>query len=114
MFSKLVSVVLVLLARGRAQEYSPAKGTGPLDDIPVLGLGSFGIGGGYGGSEKNLTILNGTRDAVKRALLKGYRSIDTAPVYGNEQGVGWGIAEAIKGGVKRENFWLTTKLWSEK
>jgi diketogulonate reductase-like aldo/keto reductase len=115
MFSRLVAVLLVLLTLCGAQEYSPAKGTGELNDIPALGLGTFGIGGGYGeGSTNNLTILHGTRDAVKRALLKGYRHIDSAMIYGNEKGVGMGIAEAIKGGVSREKFWLTTKLWSAK
>jgi diketogulonate reductase-like aldo/keto reductase len=115
MFSRLISVTVVLLALGAAQEYSPAKGTGKLNDIPTLGLGTFGIGGGYGGgATQNMTLLNGTRDAVKRALLGGYRHIDSALIYGNEKGVGMGVAEAIKGGVKRENFWLTTKLWSAK
>jgi diketogulonate reductase-like aldo/keto reductase len=48
-------------------------------------------------------------DAVATALDAGYRSIDTAAIYGNEQGVGEGIARS---GVAREDIYLTTKLWN--
>lgn len=47
--------------------------------------------------------------AVKSAIAAGYRSIDTAAVYGNEQGVGQGIRE---GGVPREELFITTKVWN--
>ena len=47
------------------------------------------------------------RDAVKVALKKGYRHIDTALAYGNEREVGLGIKDS---GVPREDIWLTTKL----
>jgi diketogulonate reductase-like aldo/keto reductase len=46
-------------------------------------------------------------DAVKWAIEAGYRSIDTAEVYGNETGVGRAIRES---GVPREDIFLTTKL----
>lgn len=47
--------------------------------------------------------------AVEHALKSGYRSIDTAKVYGNEEGVG----EAIKNsGVPREELFITTKVWN--
>lgn len=47
--------------------------------------------------------------AVKAAVAAGYRSIDTAAVYGNEQGVGQGIREC---GVPREELFVTTKVWN--
>ena len=47
------------------------------------------------------------REAVKNALLKGYRHIDTALAYGNEAEVGAGIKDS---GVPREEIWITTKL----
>ncbi|KRE90089.1 oxidoreductase [Frateuria sp. Soil773] len=47
--------------------------------------------------------------AVATALDAGYRSIDTAAIYGNEQGVGEGIARS---GVARGDVYLTTKLWN--
>ncbi|MGI9544445.1 MAG: aldo/keto reductase, partial [Cyclobacteriaceae bacterium] len=48
-------------------------------------------------------------DAVKFALDSGYRSIDTAAIYRNEEGVG----KAIKNnGIPREEIFLTTKVWN--
>ncbi|MFF2910937.1 aldo/keto reductase [Paenibacillus sp. NPDC057934] len=47
--------------------------------------------------------------AVKSALEVGYRSIDTAAAYRNEEGVGRGIRES---GVAREELFITTKLWN--
>ncbi|MDI2031127.1 aldo/keto reductase [Saccharopolyspora sp. TS4A08] len=47
---------------------------------------------------------------VRAALDAGYRSIDTAKVYGNEEGVGKAIAES---GVEREDLFVTTKLWND-
>jgi diketogulonate reductase-like aldo/keto reductase len=47
---------------------------------------------------------------VKHALEAGYRSIDTASVYGNERGVGKAIREST---VPREEIFLTTKVWNE-
>ncbi|HWK71674.1 MAG TPA: aldo/keto reductase [Burkholderiaceae bacterium] len=49
--------------------------------------------------------------AVKTALDIGYRSIDTAAIYGNEEGVGRGIAQSD---VKREDLFVTTKLWNDR
>lgn len=45
---------------------------------------------------------------VANAIRAGYRSIDTAQVYGNEEGVGQAIAES---GIAREAFFITTKIW---
>ncbi|WP_019534443.1 aldo/keto reductase [Paenibacillus ginsengihumi] len=47
--------------------------------------------------------------AVKHAIRAGYRSIDTAAVYGNETGVGTAIKES---GVPREELFITTKVWN--
>ncbi|WP_007026532.1 aldo/keto reductase [Saccharomonospora iraqiensis] len=44
------------------------------------------------------------------ALRAGYRSIDTATIYGNEEGVGRAIAES---GVPRQELFVTTKLWND-
>ena len=41
----------------------------------------------------------------------GYRLIDTAQAYHNEEGVGAAVKTAIAGGVKREELFITTKLW---
>lgn len=50
-----------------------------------------------------------TRTAVASALEAGYRSIDTATVYGNETEVGEAIAQS---GVPRDELFVTTKLWN--
>ncbi|WP_409062861.1 aldo/keto reductase [Streptomyces sp. SYP-A7185] len=47
--------------------------------------------------------------AVATALEAGYRSIDTAAVYGNEEGTGRAIAAS---GIAREDLFVTTKLWN--
>ena len=47
-------------------------------------------------------------EVVSKALEVGYRHIDTAAVYGNEEGVGAAIA---KSGIPREELFVTTKLW---
>ncbi len=68
-------------------------------EIPMVGLGVFLAENGQE-----------TENAVKWALESGYRHIDTAKIYGNETAVG----NAIKAsGVKREDIFVTTKLWNE-
>jgi methylglyoxal/glyoxal reductase len=66
--------------------------------MPQLGLGVFDISDG-----------DEVRKAVTFALEEGYRSIDTASVYGNEKGVGQAIRES---GIPREEVFLTTKVWN--
>ena len=51
-------------------------------------------------------------EAVKTAIEAGYRHIDTAYIYGNEKGVGEGIKAGLEStGLKREDLFVTTKLW---
>lgn len=50
-----------------------------------------------------------TKDSIKWALAAGYRHIDTAAYYGNEQWVGEAIRESD---VKREDVFVTSKLWN--
>ncbi|MDD4369516.1 MAG: aldo/keto reductase [Anaerostipes sp.] len=68
-------------------------------DIPQIGLGVY-----------QAPVGSGTVNAVKWAIEAGYRHIDTAKVYGNEEDVGTGILES---GVPREDIFLTTKLWND-
>lgn len=63
--------------------------------IPCMGLGTW--------QSKGAT----TAQAVKTALDTGYRLIDTAAAYGNEEGVGQGIKES---GIPREEIFITSKL----
>ena len=64
--------------------------------MPQLGFGVF------------QTPVNETKRAVLDAIEVGYRSFDTAQIYGNEVGVGEAILES---GLPREEFFITTKIW---
>ena len=71
-------------------------------EIPQLGFGTWKL-------EDDVCYR-----AVRRAIEVGYRHIDTAAVYGNEESVGRGIADAIAAGdVAREDLFVTTKLWND-
>ena len=65
--------------------------------IPVLG---FGTGSSSTPKDLAATILH--------AIRLGYRHIDTAAIYGNEEGVGAAIAAS---GLSRDELYITTKLW---
>jgi 2,5-diketo-D-gluconate reductase A len=65
--------------------------------MPQLGFGVFQVGN------------DEARAAVATALECGYRSIDTAALYGNEHGVGAAVRAS---GIPREELFVTTKLWN--
>ncbi|MCB9443951.1 MAG: aldo/keto reductase [Ardenticatenaceae bacterium] len=74
--------------------------------IPAVGLGTFGSDR-FSGEE--------IAQAVKGAISAGYRHIDCAAVYGNEQLIGKTFREVLDSGlVKREELWVTSKLWNDK
>lgn len=64
--------------------------------MPLMGFGTWQLRG------------NECKSAVENALLIGYRHIDTAGMYGNHKEVAEGIQSS---GVKREEIFLTTKVW---
>ncbi|MFF7776545.1 aldo/keto reductase [Streptomyces tanashiensis] len=66
-------------------------------EIPQLGFGVFQVAD------------DETTTAVTAALEAGYRSIDTAAIYGNEAGVGRALSTS---GLAREDLFVTTKLWN--
>ncbi|KJL35430.1 2,5-diketo-D-gluconic acid reductase A [Microbacterium ginsengisoli] len=68
-------------------------------DIPQLGFGVF------------LVPPAEAEKAVSEALEVGYRHIDTAAIYKNEEGVGAAIAAS---GIPRDELFITTKLWNDR
>jgi 2,5-diketo-D-gluconate reductase B len=66
--------------------------------LPRLGLGTFRMQG------------DACRAAVESALALGYRHIDTAEMYGNEEAIGAAIAAS---GITRKDLHVTTKVWND-
>lgn len=70
--------------------------------MPWFGLGVFKV-------EEGPELV----EAVKAAMKHGYRSVDTAAIYGNEEGVGQGIREGLReAGISREDLFVTSKVWN--
>lgn len=65
-------------------------------EVPTVAIGVFEVEPGE------------TEETVADALAAGYRHVDTAVAYGNEDEVGRGIARS---GVDRDEIWVTTKVW---
>jgi 2,5-diketo-D-gluconate reductase B len=71
--------------------------------IPAIGLGTMTL-------KEQVCI-----DAIKTALRLGYRHLDTAERYGNEEGVGEGLRQGLAAsGLKREDVFVTTKVYWDK
>ncbi|KAH7309143.1 NADP-dependent oxidoreductase domain-containing protein [Stachybotrys elegans] len=68
--------------------------------IPAVGLGTWKSAGGE------------VQTAVSYALKNGYKLIDGAYCYANEDEVGLGLKEAFDAGVKREDIFVVTKIWA--
>lgn len=85
-------------------EFDLENGTVTLNngiEMPVLGIGTFSL------------TNSQASDSVYWALRDGYRLIDTARIYGDEEGVGEGIRRAVdEGFVTREEIFVTTKMWT--
>ena len=70
--------------------------------MPWLGIGVFKV-------EDGPELVN----ALKFAIKHGYRSIDTAAIYRNEEGVGQAIREGIhEANISREDLFITSKVWN--
>ena len=73
--------------------------------MPAIGLGTFGSDR-FQSSE--------VAAAVEGAAAVGYRHFDCASVYGNEPQIGYALQQVLHAGVKREQLWITSKLWNDK
>lgn len=80
--------------------YKLSNGVG----IPCIGFGTWQT------PEGDVAV-----SSVEHAIKAGYRHIDTAQVYENEEGVGKGIRMGIiDNGLQREDIFVTTKIWNDK
>lgn len=73
--------------------------------MPAVGLGTFG--------SDHVTAAE-IAEAVKGAASAGYRHFDCASVYGNEAEIGASLEATMNSGVRREDLWITSKLWNDK
>jgi diketogulonate reductase-like aldo/keto reductase len=73
--------------------------------MPAIGLGTFG---------SDHAAPEEVAAAVKGAILAGYRHIDCASVYGNEDRIGGALEEVFRLGIRREELWVTSKVWNDR
>ncbi len=73
--------------------------------MPAIGLGTFG---------SDHVPAEQMAEAVKGAISVGYRHLDCASVYGNEDRIGAALQELFGRGLGREELWITSKLWNDK
>ncbi len=73
--------------------------------MPAVGLGTFG---------SDHVPPAEVAAAVKGAASVGYRHFDCASVYGNEDAVGASLEAILRSGMKREELWVTSKVWNDK
>jgi len=71
--------------------------------LPAVGIGTFGSDR-FSGED--------IAEAVLGAISVGYRHIDCASVYGNEHLIGASLQTAMAGGIKREELFVTSKVWN--
>ncbi len=73
--------------------------------MPAIGLGTFG---------SDSVSADDIAEAVVGAAAVGYRHFDCASVYSNEDRIGNSLRKIMNGGVRREELWVTSKLWNDK
>lgn len=87
---------------GMNQHFVPTLTLNDGRELPPIGLGTYKLQG------KECERL------VREAIEIGYRHIDTASMYGNEEAVGKAVNDAIAAGdVERDDIFITTKLWND-
>ena len=100
----LTTISLALIGVGYAADLQIPLAPSSHDSkpMPLLGFGTW-----------NLDTSN-VSEAVSAALLTGYRHLDCAAAYNNQKAVGKGIAHGLAElGLKREDIWITSKLWND-
>ncbi|KAK4213893.1 NADP-dependent oxidoreductase domain-containing protein [Rhypophila decipiens] len=101
-WSLLAVTALILQAIAAPYVTGNSALTSNLKDIPSVGLGTW------------LSDRDKVADAVEYALKAGYRHIDAAWIYKNEDKTGQGLSAALKStkSLSRKDIWITSKLWN--
>ena len=73
--------------------------------LPSIGLGTFG---------SDAVPAEAVAEAVLGAVSAGYRHVDCASVYGNERAIGGSLRRLLASGIRRDELWITSKLWNDK
>jgi diketogulonate reductase-like aldo/keto reductase len=73
--------------------------------MPAIGLGTFG---------SDHVSPEEMAECVTGAIEVGYRHLDCASVYGNEHRIGAALQELFGAGLRREELWVTSKLWNDR
>src|SRR5437868_14729479 len=73
--------------------------------MPAIGLGTFG---------SDHASADEVAEAVRGAVMAGYRHLDCAAVYMNEDRIGRVLGELFTSGLRREELWITSKLWNDR
>jgi diketogulonate reductase-like aldo/keto reductase len=73
--------------------------------MPAIGLGTFG---------SDHVTPREVAQSVLSAAAAGYRHFDCASVYGNEAEIGASLQTILQSGIRREELWITSKLWNDK
>ncbi len=73
--------------------------------LPAIGIGTFG---------SDHVPHEAVAEAIEYAAAVGYRHFDCASVYGNERHLGRSFERMFQNGLKREELWVTSKLWNDK
>jgi len=83
----------------------PGKTLNTGSKIPCIGIGTFG---------SDSVPAEIVTETVRKAIYSGYRHIDCASVYGNEKNIGFVLIEIFNSGfLKREEIWITSKVWND-
>ncbi len=72
--------------------------------VPAIGLGTFG---------SDRFRAEDIAAAVVGAASVGYRHFDCASIYGNEHLIGQALTQIQRAGVRREELWVTSKVWND-
>jgi alcohol dehydrogenase (NADP+) len=83
----------------------PRRALGSGAEMPAIGLGTFG---------SDRVSAEEIAEAVEGAVSVGYRHLDCASVYGNEDRIGAALRGLFGRGLRREELWITSKLWNDK